>query len=66
MPQRIFEIVYVQNFVSNSVIKQTINLIFFHNSQLIFIVKNCMIRLSLQLQSINIFHDDVILTNALR
>ena len=52
-----------------------IHLTFVHNPlfinkiakcNLIFIVKNCMIRLSLQLQSNNNFHDDVILTNALR
>ena len=69
--RRISEIVNVQNFISSLVIKQMIHLIFLHNPlfiyrNAIFIVKNCMIRLSQQLRSIKYFHDDVILTSALR
>ena len=59
--RRMFEIVYLQNFVSSTVIKQMIHLIFFFIirclfKNAIFIVKNRMIRLSLELQSINNFH----------
>ena len=68
--RRVFEIVYVQNLISSPVFKQLIHLIFFFIIhclfiKCIFIVKNCMIRLSLQLQSIKSFHD-AILTSALR
>ena len=69
--RRIFDIVYVQNFISSPVIKQMIHLIYFHNPLFFYKIqflssKIGMIRLSMQLQSITNFPDDVILISALR
>ena len=71
--RRMFEIVYVQNFISSPVIKQMIHLTFFQNP-LVFFIKCNFYRQNLYdpplagncRASKIYFHDDVILTSALR
>ena len=67
--RRIFEIVYVQNFICSPVIKQTIHLIFFNNLLFTYKMQFLLSKTALSALAATAehkkFQDDVILTSAL-